>query len=58
MNEIDPRLRYTPESVRAYQIGDELIVKDGQLNSLAAHRRRIQQGYGVALDGHRAAAAR
>ncbi|MEQ8401625.1 MAG: undecaprenyl-phosphate glucose phosphotransferase [Roseitalea porphyridii] len=36
MNEIDPRLRYTPETVRAYQTGDELVIKEGQLNSLAA----------------------
>jgi Undecaprenyl-phosphate glucose phosphotransferase len=36
MNEIDPRLRYTPESVRAFQTGDELVIKDGKLNSLAA----------------------
>lgn len=36
MNEIDPRLRYTPETVRAFRTGDELVVKEGKLNALAA----------------------
>ena len=36
MNEIDPRLRYSPEAVKAFQSGDELVVKQGKLNDLAA----------------------
>lgn len=36
MNEIDPSLRYAPERIRKYQRGDELVVQEGELNSLAA----------------------
>ncbi len=36
MNEMDPKLRYSPQSVRDYDTGEELVVKNGQLNDLAA----------------------
>ncbi len=36
MNEIDPSLRYSPQNVRNFETGEELVVKDGELNDLAA----------------------
>ncbi|WP_306118583.1 MULTISPECIES: undecaprenyl-phosphate glucose phosphotransferase [unclassified Roseitalea] len=42
MNEMDPRLRYSAESVRSYMTGDELVIKEGRLNRLAA---RIADDY-------------